>query len=79
MLPAVDDVAESLDRAPDVAERGVQGNWRQADNVRRSKIRSDAAGLQCLRDANCVLTFERDVSAAPGRLARGADREVVGR
>ena len=77
MLAALDEPARSLDDLGDVGRARVERREAEADRVWSAEVRDDARALdQGAADAPRLLVSERDVRAAPGRVARRAEREA---
>src|SRR5262245_28314152 len=77
VLAGFDDFAEMTGDLPEVVVRGVEGDWGEADDVRRAEVGDDTAAFEGFGDAGTGVVLDGDVAAAPAGLAWGADAIAV--
>src|SRR5688572_3836867 len=79
ILAGVDDFTERLNGLPQLVVGGGDRRRSEADDVRGAEVGDDAARFERPGDPWRLVVLDGEVTAAPLRLARGADGEGVGR
>src|SRR5215472_665148 len=71
------DVAQPVQRRPDLCEARRNRNGAEANSVWSPVVTDDAVSDQGLADLPRVVVLQRDVRAAPCRIARRGDGEAL--